>query len=168
MDNRGFTLIEVLVAVSVGAIVLLGMNSFYLSTLRSYDHGNSQALLQRQASLAIEEMARQIRPACNLTVNTGCPAGPACLKVTQTQPGVATCDGPTYYFYKSGDQLLERFPNVSDFNLLSGSPVPLTVFSFTADLLPSTPTARIVFELRDNASNSMKFETAISRRNNLP
>jgi prepilin-type N-terminal cleavage/methylation domain-containing protein len=166
MNNRGFTLIELLVAVAVGALVLLGIGGFYLSTVRFYGQSNSQAFLQRQASLIIEEMARQIHAACELTDNpgllcVGCP--PPSLSVTQ--PGVAKCDGPTYSFYQSGNQLFERHPNKSDFNLLSGSPVLLTVISFTTELLPSKTTARVTFELKDNVSNSMKFETALSRRN---
>ncbi|MBI4529746.1 MAG: prepilin-type N-terminal cleavage/methylation domain-containing protein [Deltaproteobacteria bacterium] len=165
MDDRGFTLIEVLVASVIGAVVLLGISNFYLSTLRLGDQSSSQTFLQRQASFIIEEMARQTRPACDLALNSGCPATPS-LRVTQ--PGATGCDGPSYCFYRSGDQLRElRILDSSEFNLLNGSPVPLAVTTFTAEL-PSAPTARITFELRDNFSNSMKFGTAFSSRNSLP
>lgn len=160
MNNRAFTLTEVLVALALGTLVLLGISGFYLSTVRFYGQSNSQAFLQRQASHIIEEMGRQIRPARQLALGI-CGEVEGGLQVTNK-----ALDGTdqTYCFYSRDGQLFERLPNNSDFNLLSGSLAPLTVTSFTAELSNST-TAKVTFVLKDNASNSMKLETALSRRN---
>jgi prepilin-type N-terminal cleavage/methylation domain-containing protein len=158
MDDRGFTLLELLVAGAIGSVVLLGIGGYYLSTLRFYDQSSSQAFLQRQASLAIEEMARQIRPANALTRGV-CNADPNALQVTNSL-GV-------FCFYRNGSQLSEDRPGGTA-NLLSGSPVPLTVTSFTSLLTPASSgatRATISFQLSDNVQNSMTFQTDLSRRN---
>ena len=60
-NEQAFTTIELLIATTIGVVMLLGIGSFYLSTLRIYEQGNAQTELQRQATLALEEMTRQIR-----------------------------------------------------------------------------------------------------------
>lgn len=57
----GFTLIEALIAAFLGAIVLLGLTVLYINGLEFYDEGASRLELQRQGSLAMEDMARNIR-----------------------------------------------------------------------------------------------------------
>ncbi len=157
--GSGFTLIELLVAVAIGILVLLGIGDFYLSTLRFYNQSNSQAFLQRQGSLIIEEMGRQIRPATALTRGT-CNADSSSLHVTNSL-GV-------FCFYRVGSQLSEDRPGGGTANLLSGSPVLLTVTSFTTALTTAssgTTRATITFQLSDNVQNSMTFQTDLSRRN---
>ena len=127
MNERGFTLVELLVAIAVGVVVLLGIGGFFLSTLRFSAQSSSQTFLQRQGTIIIDEMARQIRfangvlcknpDASSILCPGACPANPS-LKVIQ--PGVTGF----YCFYQSGDQLFERTPTGGDINLLAG-PVPL-------------------------------------------
>lgn len=63
MNQRGVTLLEVLIVGSVGAIVLLGIGSFYVSMVNSYERGGAQAFTQRQGTMIQEELARKILPA---------------------------------------------------------------------------------------------------------
>ena len=159
MDDHGYTLVELLVAGAIGVLVLLGIGSYYVSTLRFYDQSGSQSFLQRQASLAIEEMARQIRPATALT-RGACNADSNSLQVTNSL-GV-------FCFYRNDSQLSEDRPGGGTANLLSGSPVPLTVTSFTSLLTAASSGARratITFQLSDSFQNSMTFQTDLSRRN---
>jgi prepilin-type N-terminal cleavage/methylation domain-containing protein len=49
MSIRGFTLLEVLLAASILAVVMVGLGSFYLSTVRFEHQDRAQVSLQRQA-----------------------------------------------------------------------------------------------------------------------
>ena len=159
-NNRGVGLAELLISISIGAILLLGISSFYLSSIRFYDQSSSQTYLQRQATLIIDEMARRIRFANGLVGNppSDCPATPS-LKVTQ--PDLTGF----YCFYQSEDGLLlERRPDGSEFNLLSGSPVPLTVNNVVFAVSGGMKVT-ISFQLNDDKSNSMAFATDLLTRN---
>jgi prepilin-type N-terminal cleavage/methylation domain-containing protein len=73
-DQRGFTLAELLVAAVVGAVVLLGMFSVYRATTTSFNQSSSRAYLQRQGTLALQEIARQAqRASASATVVGTCP-----------------------------------------------------------------------------------------------
>ena len=87
VNNRGHTLVELLVVSLVGIVILLGLSGLYLSTLRFYDQSSSQTHLQSQGTLIINEMSRRILFASRLVQDppTNCPATPS-LRVNQ--PGV--------------------------------------------------------------------------------
>ena len=171
MNERGFTLVELVIAVLLTSIVLLGLGQFYISTARYGAENDAQAFLQRQATIIIDEMTRQIRPAIDLQVNACNGVGYA-LQATQK-------DGSVYCFYvDGGGQLLEDRPSGGRWNLLSGSPVSLTVTSF--DLCGTTPPgtfatcqstagmAYVSFRLQtvnQKGSMNMRFTTTIARRN---
>ena len=159
MNERGTTLIELLIAMAVGSVVLLGIGSFYVATLRASHQDSAQTFLQRQGVLIIEEMARQIRPATALARGV-CNADANSLRATQLING-----NPVYFcFYKNGTQLNEDRPGGTA-NLLAGSPVPLTVSSFGVSLISGGKAATISFQLQDNAQNSMMFTTSLGRSN---
>ncbi len=159
MNNRGLGLVEHLVTMSVGIVVLLGISSFYISTVRVYSQSSSQTSLQRQGTMIIDEMTRRIQFANGLVEDhpTDCPATPS-LKVTQPRAAGFYC------FYQSGDQLLERRPDGSDFNLLDGTLHPISVSNvvFTAT---GGKKVTIGFQLNDEESNSMAFATDLVTRN---
>jgi len=160
MNERGMTLLESLIAMAVGSIVLLGINNFYVATIRLSTQDSSQTFLQRQSALAIEEMARQIRPATALSRGV-CRAG---VDVNSLQ--VTNALG-VFCFYKNGTQLDEDRPGGGTMNLLAGSLAgtmeALTVSSFESSL--SGTVATVTLQLHDNAQNSMTFTTALGRRN---
>jgi type II secretory pathway pseudopilin PulG len=69
--ERGVTMVELLVAALIFAIVGIAMGSLYASTQRSMDVGSAQAFVQQQGTLIQEELARQIGPARQLLVGSG-------------------------------------------------------------------------------------------------
>ena len=153
MDNRGFSLIELLVALAATVVVILGASAFQISALRFSHQSSSQASMQHQGAMALEEMGRHIRSATALTRGT-CNADSNSIEATNSS-GV-------YCFYRSGTQLLEARPT-GTFDLLSGSLAPLTVTSFTSVL--SGTRATMTFQMQDDQQNSLKVSTDISRRN---
>ena len=159
VNNRGIGLAELLISTLVGVVILLGISSFYISSVRFYEQSSSQTHLQRQGTLIIDEMSRRILFASRLDQDppTDCPATPS-LKVTQ--PGVTGF----YCFYQSSDQLLERLPDGSDFNLLDGTPRPISVSSVVFTAIGGRRVT-IGFQLNDETGNSMAFATDLMARN---
>ena len=155
MNARGVTLLELLIVLAMGSVVLLGIGSFYVATIQASAQDSAQTFLQRQGVLILEEMARKTRPATGLT-RGGCNADANSIQATQSING----NPVNFCFYKDSTQLKEGTAN-----LLAGSPVPLTVSSFTTSLDSSGVVATITFQLQDNRQNSMTFTTALGRRN---
>jgi prepilin-type N-terminal cleavage/methylation domain-containing protein len=62
-DSHGFTLSELLVTMSVFAVISLGLGSLYLSTTRAMDDGSTMIFVQRQATQIQEELARHTQRA---------------------------------------------------------------------------------------------------------
>jgi prepilin-type N-terminal cleavage/methylation domain-containing protein len=129
VSERGFTLIELLVASAAFAIVMLGMSSFYLLTVRVANEDTALTSIQHQATLVIDEMARQVGPATALEFPVACGADANGLRVTNS------CG--TFCFHRdgaTGTQILEdrtlngTCPNnvagAATANLLSGALVP--------------------------------------------
>jgi prepilin-type N-terminal cleavage/methylation domain-containing protein len=184
MNERGVTLLESLIALVVGSVVLLGVGSLYVATSRSSGQDSAQTFLQRRGVLILDEMARQIRPATDLTRGAGLPLcrgddintlkatnslGAFCFYRANTcsqtiKPCSTTADCPQGEICLSNSpQLLEDRPGGGTENLLAGSPVPLTVSSFVSSLSGSVAT--VTFQLQDNRQNSMVFTTAFGHRN---
>ena len=168
-DAPGFTLIELLVAGAVGVIVLLALGGFYLSTLRFYEQSSAQVALQRQAALALDEMARQIRPAQALVRDT-CNGVPHALRVRNA-------DGDYCFYQDANNQLIElRPPPNGTWNLLAGAPTSLSLtpgsLEFCFDPPACTPTVtsgprvRVRFMLRDGGGmDPFSVSATLKRRN---
>ncbi len=154
MNQRGLTLVELLVSFLIGSIILLALGSFYGATARFTAQSNSQTALQRQAQLIMTEMARQIQPATALTRGT--------CNADANSFGVTNSSG-SYCFYRSGSGLREGRPGGGTFDLLAQAGVSLTAPTFTSSLSGSSVT--IQFQLQDNVQNTMQFTTTLSHRN---
>ena len=66
-DQRGVTLIEVLATTLAAGIIFLGFSFVYESTSRTLADSNSQAALQRQATLALQEVGQRVRGGAAIT-----------------------------------------------------------------------------------------------------
>ncbi len=163
---------------TVGSVVILGIGSVYVATVRVESQNFSQSALQRQGALVLEELRRQIVDNGATTLTRGsCKAGNAdSLGVTNSAGGVTS----NFCFYRSGNQLLEdRCPGGCTFNLLSGAlvRVPLGATGLTTGLTVAGASvascsgtndrcrARITFTLSDNVPNVMTFTVDLMKRN---
>lgn len=175
MSQRGATLIELLIVVVIASVVLLGIGSFYVSMLVSYNTGNAQAFVQRQGTLIQEEMARQILPADAVP---GGDCGPVPDPGTNSLR-VATNDDKFFCFYQNANKIkVCEFTALTDTackadterDLLLGSPVPLK-----ANKLSFTPSGggtfvNMTFELTEGLESRivvdpLKFGMSVKVRN---
>lgn len=62
-DRRGFTLLEILLAMSIFAIVLSTLYTAYTGTFRNVDETESQADIYRMARIALERIAEDLESA---------------------------------------------------------------------------------------------------------
>lgn len=70
--NRGFTLVELLVAISISAIIMTAVYAAYNSQQKSYVIQEELAALQQNLRVAMFYMSNQIREAgCNPTIDKG-------------------------------------------------------------------------------------------------
>lgn len=61
--SRGFTLVEIMVALAIGTVIMLGATTVFMSTLRSYTVQNGVAEASDTGRYALQYLARHIRMA---------------------------------------------------------------------------------------------------------
>ena len=123
-DCRGVTLVEMLVASAVFAIVAVAVGTFYVSTQRAFDYGSAQAFAQRQGSLLQEELQRRLQRAIDFSV-TSCGSGTATASVRYNLPdGTIGC---LHQDQKAGDP----YPQLYVCSLNAG--IPLVTGGFACD-----------------------------------
>lgn len=60
-NTRGFSLIELMVVVAILGFIIIGLVTFFSGGTRSWIIGQSQLKAQREARLALDRMAKEIR-----------------------------------------------------------------------------------------------------------
>ena len=179
-SQRGFTLVELLVATAVGAVVVGGLFSLYLATMRSFEESDAQVVLQRQGALALEEIGRQVRGA----------VGPGAISLAicngrADSVQVATAAGNVCY-YADGAGALCEFRGTACRNLLAGGlkkivllrqpappdprcpgavPAGAPCFSATPNAAHPTSQLDVAFAIRDgdvDRGNAMSFAISLT------
>lgn len=69
-NQKGFSLIEMMVVVVILGIIVLGLVTFFTGGTKSWVAGQSQLIAQRNARQAIDVMVREIREGKNITSGT--------------------------------------------------------------------------------------------------
>lgn len=123
-DPRGLTLVEVLVATAIFAIVAVAVGSFYVSTQRAFDYGSAQAFAQRQGTMLQEELQRRLQRAVDFAV-TGCGSATATASVRYALPD------STQWCLHQDQKLGDNFPQLYVCSLNSG--IPLLSGGFACD-----------------------------------
>jgi prepilin-type N-terminal cleavage/methylation domain-containing protein len=112
-DRRGITLVEILVATAIFAIVAVAVGSFYVSTQRAFDYGSAQAFAQRQGTLLQEDIQRRLQRAVDFSV-TSCGSGTATASVRYSLP-----DGTLWCLHQD-QKVGDSFPQLYVCTLNSG------------------------------------------------
>ncbi len=69
-NQKGFSLIELMVVVVILSLVILGLVTFFTGGARSWIAGQSQLEAQRNARQAMDRMVREIREGKNITTGS--------------------------------------------------------------------------------------------------
>jgi prepilin-type N-terminal cleavage/methylation domain-containing protein len=129
MDNRGFTLIEIIIVSLVFMVISAGIFGIYFTGTDLWDIARSQADLQAQARLALNSMVKELRNATRTSTqspspNISIPAIPNnssmtfCLPTDSDGNGLITdsngeiewgTSSPILYQYDAGQNRLSRF-----------------------------------------------------------
>ena len=86
--QTGFTLVELMIAMVLGLLVMIGVTDMYLSNIRTFRTSENMAGLQENARVSFEMLARDIREAgstpcgAQIIVNTLKPSPPSTLAQT--------------------------------------------------------------------------------------
>lgn len=69
-NQKGFSLIEMMVVVVILGLVVLGLVTFFTGGVKSWVTGQSQLTAQRNARQAMDRMVREIREGNSFTIST--------------------------------------------------------------------------------------------------
>jgi len=130
-SHKGFSLMELMIAMAIGTILMAGIYTFYRSQLRS--HVTQQVLvdMQQDARVAMYMMTREIRMAgCDPQENTGATirianAAEIAFDSDEDGNGAIAADERFYYALNNGN--LDRGGWDDDLNPLALSPVALNI-----------------------------------------
>jgi prepilin-type N-terminal cleavage/methylation domain-containing protein len=180
MRRSGFSLLELLIALLIASIMVLGVGTFYVETVRSWRQGQIQADLRRQADLAQQELARTVRAAVGLPSGSCGPVGARASLPVQVPAGVfrdpdPLKDGGFVCFYRdpADDRFMRcRFESLalrtcspgSLGNLLAGAPIPdpirLTDFQRGPGGLQVQPGTGLKFTREEATAVNVNFNVA--------
>ena len=111
-DQRGVTFVEVLVTTLAAGIIFLGLSFVYEATSRTFADSNSQAALQGQGTLALQEIGQRVRSSTlnpSLMTTVACRGVVNSAQVTLAAPDIAGNTMFCYYRGSSG-QLWQATP----------------------------------------------------------
>ena len=97
--QRGFTIVEVLLATIILLLVVAGVSAVYLMALTTWHEGGAQVMLQRGASIAMEKMVRGIDGTDGIRESKSVTCGSDSIQYTS---GI---DDKTRRFYLSNGQI---------------------------------------------------------------
>jgi len=115
-DQRGLSLLELLIAAGLATVVAGALFSAYVATARSFGESGAQAALQRQGALVLENIGRQVRAAGGKSpLAIGSCNGVAGSLLVSTASGESLC-----YYARAADGALCEVRGTACRNLLAG------------------------------------------------
>lgn len=135
-QSGGFTLVELLISLSLSAILLAGFGAMVHGVLFSYEQNTNSTALDQVGRSIIERMTQEIRSSSNVDCSSNL------LKIYPTDPAdpdeihYRLEDGVFYYDQVNG--------GIVTSNILIGAQDSVTVQSFTIDLVIDGSTATLV------------------------
>ena len=69
-NRRGFSLIELMIVVTILSLMVLGLVTFFSGGARSWISGQSQLKAQREARIAMDSMVKEIREGKNVVIGS--------------------------------------------------------------------------------------------------
>ena len=141
VTNAGMTVLEVLIAAFVGAVIILAAFTMYLTSVETWNVSGARLALQRNGDRAVKRIASDIRHGDTVVVG----ADSTSIAVTRTMAG-ATATLATYALI--GDQVVHLrhtstdttviASNVTDLRFSSGNGVKVWISMTLADDMGTT------------------------------
>lgn len=142
---RGFTIVELMVAVALAALIFFGIAVVYMLFMDWWDRGTSQLNLQRDGSYALFDITNSIRGGSMVTIPSD-----THLDIKNAGGGIIAS-----YYWESADSTLR--------NLSGGKVVASKVDSLY--FAQSGPVVLVTMVLTDAERQEAYFSTAASMRN---
>jgi len=101
INRKGFSLIEMMVALGILSLIIIGLVTFFSGGTRAWVTGQYQLEAQRNARLAMDRMVKEIREADSINDSS------TLNKISFHTP----FDGDIIYNYNSGDKAIYRQKN---------------------------------------------------------
>ncbi len=150
-DERGLTLMELVIVTALAALVVMGLIGFYISSQATWMDGSTQAIAQRDATLLVETISGRVREASSAVVSST----PDSLHQTLT---LYRSDGTPFaaFWWTDGDSLVLQGPSAG----VGGTPVVTSrATRFQVDTLTNMVAIRLV-ELRAGDGQLVRLASA--------
>ncbi len=159
-NNRGFTLLEVMVTIGILGLVLGYFTSFYRNEINLYFSKDNDIELKQDARIAMDRIVSKIRMTENLSYEAGtdgtgviCQGAQVIVNTTRNEPV-----GDINYYYDSGKE-------VGEIRDASGNRIAGNVKDFRLDRIDIPGTdglVEITISCGNNKSESVKtYSTAV-------
>lgn len=157
-DQRGVTLVELMLAIMLSVVVILGAGSIYRGVDRSFKVGAEKVQDRRGASLLTKVVSRRIRVASDFVIyNENNPADPL-----DTGNSLALLDAAGDVVYRYVWDAANSALADSSGNRVGASHIQSVTFS----LDPVSPrTIRLAYQTVDEHGDLVRVETAAALRN---
>lgn len=182
-NSRGFTLLEIVIAIGIVALLVVVLSQSFITTTRTNIKTNLMNTIKQDGDYAMETMSRLIRGAKGVPTGYTCRSTQETLRVTNLDDTTIEfgCDAPSgvariYYQVDSNPKNYITGTNVTlrDFSSLatdcSGSPIQFTCTEYQD--LRKHHTVKIKYQLSQMQNTaipsdtaSMTFESSVTMRN---
>lgn len=154
--RAGFTLVEVMIAASLGSFVLLGVLTTFLMLGRSGVAAQNYSQMESDARRGLEEFAQDIRMANDITLNGSSPY----TSITLTMPATT----PPGNYASNGNQVTYAFDSsTSGATATSLYQLPGNSSSVATKRVLVRKVASLTFTFFDRLDNSTTTTTSIKR-----
>lgn len=100
-SNRGFTLVELLVGVTLSGMVMAAVLSSYIFLARSFTRLSNQQVLESEARRTLTYFSRDVQAATGIATISTSPTSPAANRVDLTVPTTTGSTNTVTYYYNS-------------------------------------------------------------------
>lgn len=183
MSGKGFTIIEMLVAVTIFTLIVGSATGLFISAVRSQSKALAAQKLLDETSYVMEYMSRALRMAKKETNAPSClssnglnyenPSFPSLDSIKFIKYEHATNQDVCYEFFLDGDQLKER-KNGGTANALTSNKVKVTSLKFVdsissgswsgSDSYQPRVTITLTAQKEPEGKPEIKIQTTISQR----
>jgi len=146
--RRGFTLIEILIAIAIFAFLLVLMGVGYLASAKAWEQGRVKLTMQQEATFGLEQVARDIRASRSVSRISATELRCFDEDSTETARYTFASIGGKNYVLRSGTKLVDKECTFLNFNYNAGDGV-----------------VEFQIELKDPGSNKVRVDSKANLRN---